>query len=80
MTGQLHRFLADDLRQMLFQLCAENGAFQFLCACGELERATILQRQREGIDIAKTQGKYKGRKPIPVDEAVNSSHSRPQSQ
>lgn len=33
-------------------------------AVAELEREYILQRQREGIDIAKTQGKYTGRKPI----------------
>lgn len=33
-------------------------------ALAELERETILQRQREGIAIAKQQGKYKGRKPI----------------
>ena len=31
-------------------------------AVAELEREYILQRQREGIEIAKTQGKYKGRK------------------
>jgi DNA invertase Pin-like site-specific DNA recombinase len=37
-------------------------------ALAELERATILQRQREGIEIAKSEGKYKGRKPIPIDE------------
>ena len=37
-------------------------------ALAELERETILQRQREGIAIAKQQGKYKGRKPIPYDE------------
>lgn len=37
-------------------------------ALAELERATILQRQREGIEIAKSEGKYKGRKPIAVDE------------
>ena len=30
----------------------------------ELERDYILQRQREGIEIAKAQGKYTGRKPI----------------
>lgn len=37
-------------------------------AVAELERAYLLQRQREGIEIAKTQGKYKGRKPIqPAD-------------
>ena len=33
-------------------------------AVAELEREYILQRQREGIVIAKEQGKYKGRKPI----------------
>ena len=37
-------------------------------ALAELERATILQRQREGIEIAKSEGKYKGRKPEPFDE------------
>ncbi|MBO5319660.1 MAG: recombinase family protein [Ruminococcus sp.] len=37
-------------------------------ALAELERETILQRQREGIAIAKRQGKYKGRKPIPYNE------------
>lgn len=37
-------------------------------ALAELERATILQRQREGIEIAKQNGKYKGRQPIPFDE------------
>jgi len=38
-------------------------------ALAELERETILQRQREGIAIAKQQGKYKGRKSLPFDEA-----------
>ena len=33
-------------------------------AVAELEREYILQRQREGIDIAKANGVYKGRKPI----------------
>lgn len=33
-------------------------------AVAELEREYILQRQREGIAIAKEQGVYKGRKPI----------------
>jgi len=35
-----------------------------LGAVAELEREYILQRQREGIAIAKQQSKYKGRKPI----------------
>ena len=33
-------------------------------AVAELEREYILQRQREGIEIAKRQGKYIGRKPM----------------
>ena len=33
-------------------------------AVAELEREYILQRQKEGIAIAKQQGKYKGRKPL----------------
>lgn len=37
-------------------------------AVAELEREYILQRQREGIEIAKAQGKYTGRKPISPPE------------
>lgn len=37
-------------------------------ALAELERENILERQREGIEIAKGAGKYKGRKPLDVDE------------
>ena len=37
-------------------------------AMAELERENILQRQKEGIAIAKEQGKYKGKQPIKVDE------------
>ena len=36
-------------------------------AVAELEREYILQRQREGIEIAKRQGKYTGRKPMKRD-------------
>ena len=39
------------------------GIYQF-------ERECMLQRQREGIAIAKADGKYKGRKPIEVDQAL----------
>ena len=39
-------------------------------AMAELEREQILQRQREGIAIAKAEGKYKGRQPIPFDERL----------
>ncbi len=36
-------------------------------AIAELERGYILDRQKEGIEIAKKEGKYKGRKPISVN-------------
>lgn len=36
-------------------------------AVAQLEREYILARQKEGIEIAKAEGKYKGRKPIDVD-------------
>ena len=37
-------------------------------ALAELERESILERQREGIEIAKAEGKYKGRKPVKINE------------
>ncbi len=37
-------------------------------AMAELERENILQRQKEGIAIAKEQGKYKGKPPIEIDK------------
>lgn len=37
-------------------------------AMAQLERETILQRQKEGIAIAKAAGKYKGRKPLTIDD------------
>ena len=36
-------------------------------AMAQLEREQILQRQREGIAIAKAEGKYKGRQRIDTD-------------
>lgn len=40
-----------------------NLLLSMLGAVAEFERALILERQREGIAVAKTQGVYKGRKP-----------------
>ena len=39
-----------------------------LAAIAEFERAMILERQREGIAIAKREGKYKGRKQIHIPD------------
>jgi DNA invertase Pin-like site-specific DNA recombinase len=39
-------------------------------AFAEFERSLILERQREGIAIAKAAGRYKGRKPVLTTERV----------
>ena len=48
-----------------------NGKFMLtvFAALAELERETILERQREGIAIAKAKGKYKGKPRIKFDES-----------
>lgn len=39
-----------------------------IASINEFERQNLLERQREGIEIAKSQGKYKGRKPNRYNE------------
>ena len=41
-----------------------------IAAINEFERANLLERQREGIAIAKKEGKYKGSKPVKVNEEI----------
>ena len=38
--------------------------FNLLAAIAQFEREVMLERQRVGIEKAKTEGKYKGRKPL----------------
>ena len=38
-----------------------------IAAINEFERNNLLERQREGIEIAKREKKYKGRKPLSLD-------------
>lgn len=45
-----------------------------LGAIYEFERTNLLERQAEGIAIAKREGKYKGRKPVEVDDALWTKH------
>ena len=47
-----------------------------LGAVAEFERSIILERQREGIAIAKVEGKYKGRKPSLTVERVQELQRR----
>lgn len=71
--------IIDDLekRQVKFVSLKENidtrtpqGKFILTVfgALAELEREQILQRQAEGIEIAKENGKYTGRKPKEINE------------
>lgn len=39
-----------------------------IAAINEFERANLLERQKEGIAIAVEEGKYKGRKPLKLNE------------
>ena len=59
------RLLSTIVSLCLLLTMAPTVAF---AAVAELEREYILQRQREGIAIAKTQGKYTGRKPMPLPD------------
>ena len=45
-------------------------------AIAEFERANMLERQREGIAIAKAEGKYKGRKEIEIDDNFNNLYEQ----
>lgn len=47
-----------------------------LGAVAEFERSMILERQREGIAIAKAQGRYKGRKPSLSEDQVKELRER----
>jgi DNA invertase Pin-like site-specific DNA recombinase len=45
-------------------------------AVAEFERSMILERQREGIALAKAAGKYKGRKPLLTTPQINEVRKR----
>lgn len=47
-----------------------------LGAVAEFERSMILERQREGIAIAKKAGKYRGRKPALTDDQADELTAR----
>lgn len=53
-----------------------NLLLSMLGAVAEFERSLILERQREGIAIAKGEGKYKGRKPSLTPERAEELRRR----
>jgi len=67
LVGQLHTKGVEFVSQKeAIDTTAPTGKFMLTVfgAVAELEREYLLQRQREGIELARRQGKYKGRKPI----------------
>lgn len=53
-----------------------NLMLSMLGAVAEFERALILDRQREGIAIAKSEGKYLGRRSTLTEEQVHAIRTR----
>lgn len=60
----------ENLRRLLNNLIIELYKYQ-----AEAERIKILERQREGIEIAKRKGKYKGRKLLFRRDNVQLQHA-----
>lgn len=60
----------DNLRRLLNNLIIEIYKYQ-----AESERIKILERQRQGIEIAKRKGRYKGRKPLFTRNAPQLQHA-----
>lgn len=56
-----------------------NLLLNMLGAVAEFERSLIKERQKEGIEIAKAKGKYKGRKPSLSPEQVKEVQTLKQS-
>ncbi len=53
-----------------------NLLLSMLGAVAEFERSNILERQREGIAVAKAKGKYKGGKPKLSPEQIEELRTR----
>lgn len=67
LVGQLHTKGVEFVSQKeAIDTSTPTGKFMLTVfgAVAELEREYLLQRQREGIELARRQGKYKGRKSI----------------
>jgi DNA invertase Pin-like site-specific DNA recombinase len=60
--GVAVEFIKESLKFTGEQSPMSNLLLSMLGAVAEFERALLLERQREGIALAKAEGKYKGRK------------------
>ena len=71
LVGQLHAKGVEFVSQKeAIDTTTPTGKFMLTVfgAVAELEREYLLQRQREGIELAKREGRYRGRKPIQRDQ------------
>ncbi|MGD9660179.1 MAG: recombinase family protein [Porticoccaceae bacterium] len=68
LQGKGVKLVIDNLGEL--DITSQTGKLLFLLLSGlaEMERETMLERQRIGIERAKTEGRYKGRKAL--DKAV----------
>ena len=76
LVGQLHTKGVEFVSQKeAIDTTTPTGKFMLTVfgAVAELEREYILQRQREGIELARHQGKYRGRNPACSTARVSSS-------
>jgi len=73
--------IAEELRRRQADLrCAEAGIdtaapggelfFRICSALSRLDRADLARRRREGIEQAREEGRYRGRRPIEIDEPL----------
>lgn len=66
--GVMVRFVKENLTFTGDDSPMSTLLLSMLGAVAEFERSMIRERQREGIEIAKSKGVYKGRKPALTDE------------
>jgi len=69
-TGCSIKFYKEDLLFGDKKNICNDLMLTILSAVSQMERDLMLERQREGIEIAKLKGKYKGRKPTLSDEQL----------
>ncbi|WP_163654655.1 recombinase family protein [Listeria sp. PSOL-1] len=67
---QLNGIQDENLRLLLNNLILELYKYQ-----AESERKRIIERQQQGIQLAKVAGKYKGRKPKYTEKSENLQHA-----
>ncbi len=74
--GVVVRFMKENLTFTGEDSPMANLMLGIIASVAQFERSLILERQREGIAIAKAEGKYRGRKPNLTPERVEELRKR----